>query len=239
MFDPLQLLNNSIILITIAPALFLIFIIYINDRYDREPLLLVLMCFVAGAFSTVLALVMESSFVLVFGFAPITVGWMFSYTIVGIGLPEQLAKLIATYFIAFKDKAFNEPMDGIVYTVAAGMGFATLENVLYITDMGYQIGLLRGVISLPMHMLFDVVLGYFVGMAHNAYIKKQSYVKWLFTGLMLAAVIHGFYDFIIYSIADEGLMYAAIIIFYALLVLFAIILVRKALSASPFKKAAE
>ncbi len=231
-------LDNSLLLLAIAPGAFLLLLFYLNDRYDREPILLVFICFLAGAASTILALVLEIALEPVFYALPIATSWIaiLAYTTLGVGLPEEFSKLLSVRLVAFKNKAFNEPMDGIVYTVAASMGFATVENIFYVMDLGYGVGILRAVLSVPMHALFAVFLGYYVGRAHRAKAEGRSSGLLLLTGLALATIIHGFFNFILYWFEDPAMLFVVLIGFYVILVFLGVIIVRRALAASPFRK---
>jgi protease PrsW len=92
-------------------------------------------------------------------------------------------------------------LDGIVYSVMVGMGFATLENLLYVlkyaeVGQGMQVGIKRMFLSVPAHATFAVVMGYFVGKAK--FDSKNSF--WLMlTGLIGAVFFHGSFDFFLFA----------------------------------------
>jgi len=229
-------LDDLLLLLAVAPGAFLLLFFYMKDRYEREPVLLVLLCFIAGAASTLLAFILEVAAEPFFDLMPWTMGWLLVYTTLGVGLPEELSKLLAVRLTAFRHCAFNEPMDGIVYTVAAGMGFATIENVLYVTELGFGVGVLRAVLSVPMHALFAVVMGYYVGRAHRARAEGRSSGGLLLVGLLLATVIHGIFNFIIYAFQDNVLQLPLLFTYYGFVMLYGVFLVRRALAASPFNR---
>ena len=92
-------------------------------------------------------------------------------------------------------------MDGIVYSVMVSMGFATLENVMYVLNFaqqgqGLQVGIQRMFLSVPAHASFAVVMGYFVGKA-KINTGSKSFMLML-TGLLIAIFFHGTYDFFLF-----------------------------------------
>jgi hypothetical protein len=106
-------------------------------------------------------------------------------------LCEEASKLSVLLGYSFRRSEFDEAMDGIVYGAAASLGFATLENMLYVLDGGFAIAIMRGVLSVPGHATYGAVMGYYVGRA-----RFDAGNRWRLVGLgLLAAVLlHGFYD---------------------------------------------
>jgi RsiW-degrading membrane proteinase PrsW (M82 family) len=92
----------------------------------------------------------------------------------------------------FHNKNFNEPFDGIVYAVMVSMGFATLENVIYVLEYGYETAILRMFTAVPAHATFGVLMGYFLGKAKFTR-RKQLYYS--IVALFAATVFHGAYDY--------------------------------------------
>jgi hypothetical protein len=78
-------------------------------------------------------------------------------------IPEELLKFAVVMLFCVRLKAFNEPMDGIVYGAVASLGFATLENVGYVTENGIGVAVSRAFTSVPGHAFMGAVMGYFVG----------------------------------------------------------------------------
>ena len=113
-----------------------------------------------------------------------------------IGPCEELAKFLAVRLFVYRNKEFNEPLDGIIYAAAAALGFASLENVLYVIDWhtGHvQWGALgiRSLLALPGHVIFATTWGYALGRQKF----DASYRVWPM--VMLAALLHGLYDFLL------------------------------------------
>lgn len=106
-------------------------------------------------------------------------------------IPEETAKFLVLVGYSVRHKDFDEPMDGIVYGVAASLGFAALENVMYVFDGGYQIALARAVTAVPAHAMFGAVMGYYVGRAAFAsHLKASLYIR----ALAVPILLHGLYD---------------------------------------------
>ena len=104
--------------------------------------------------------------------------------------------MLSVKLAAYRSNAFNEVMDGIVYTAVASLGFATVENVLYALTRGLGTILLRAVTSVPGHALLGGIMGYYLGVAK---FTPSREVDLTLEGLVLAMVLHGIYDFVIFA----------------------------------------
>ena len=96
--------------------------------------------------------------------------------------------------LVWKSPSFNEQFDGIVYAVFVSLGFAGVENVMYVMDGGMQTALSRSLTAVPAHAIFGVTMGYYLGIAHM-YEELKS--KYLVKALLVPIVLHGIYDFIL------------------------------------------
>jgi RsiW-degrading membrane proteinase PrsW (M82 family) len=116
-------------------------------------------------------------------------------------VPEELAKLLMLYLLLRKNPYFDERMDGIVYAVAVGMGFAGFENILYLfenEEIWGTIGAIRALFSVPGHFCFAVFMGYYYSLAH--FDKKNRQELNLFLMLAVPIVLHGVFDFLLMSL---------------------------------------
>ena len=84
------------------------------------------------------------------------------------GLVEEYLKLTVVRLTAYRAPAFDEVMDGVVYTVVAGMGFACLENVLYVMGGSLATALVRAFTAVPLHAVASGLMGYSLGRARFA-----------------------------------------------------------------------
>ena len=154
---------------------------------------------------------------------------LFLVTFFVVGLGEEALKLLGVRMAAGREPAFNDEMDGIVYSVAAGLGFATFENILYIGAYGPQVGAVRAVLTNLAHASFSGISGYYLGVAHCGLARGRTSVL---TGLAIATLVHGLYDFIVIGRLLPG--YAAVIMIGLAYVLLRRFIVA-ALKESPFR----
>jgi hypothetical protein len=107
------------------------------------------------------------------------------------GFTEELFKYLVVTLYCMRHKEFDEPMDGIVYGAVASLGFATLENVLYVTDGGGGAAVMRALSAVPGHACMGAVMGYFVGQAK---FTPQKRVRLMVLGFVIPMLLHGAYD---------------------------------------------
>ncbi len=112
---------------------------------------------------------------------------------------EEIAKYIVVKRTVFFKKVFDEPIDGVIYCVAASLGFATLENILAALSEGGSIIILRAVTATVLHALAGGFVGFHMGIAK---FKPAQSKKYLFQGLIVAIIFHGIYNFIISADTD-------------------------------------
>jgi RsiW-degrading membrane proteinase PrsW (M82 family) len=124
-----------------------------------------------------------------------------------VALVEEFSKFIFIRFILFRNKNFNEPFDGIVYAVMVGMGFATLENILYVFQYGFTTGVLRMFTAVPAHATFAILMGYFLGKAKFSNRNKFMYSL---MALVIATLFHGAYDYFWFISFVPGIWVGAI-----------------------------
>jgi RsiW-degrading membrane proteinase PrsW (M82 family) len=179
-----------ILAIGLAPGLFWLWFFYSQDVYEPEPLSLVAKMFFLGMVAAVIALFCENLV------SALISGVLF----VTLAVPaiEETIKFGMVIFFVYNDREFDEPMDGIVYATATALGFATLENVLYIIDLQtipslFITGTVRAVLSVPGHALFAVFWGYALGIAKFRPPGKKSTV--VAAGLILAIGVHGVFNY--------------------------------------------
>lgn len=198
-------------LLAILPGLIICYYIYQLDKYEKESKIELIICFVLGMLSTVPVYFLERwAHGVESSFTSHTAVILFSsFFIVGFG--EEFSKFIGLLIYPFHRPFFNEPFDGIIYSVMISMGFATLENVLYANQYGFETTLLRAFTAVPAHAAFGVILGYYLGLARfNA--EKRTLL--LFKGLGIAVLVHGLYDFFILQQYIEWLMLLAVIVLW-------------------------
>jgi RsiW-degrading membrane proteinase PrsW (M82 family) len=110
-------------------------------------------------------------------------------------VPEEFFKFLVVTRYSARNPAFDEPMDGVVYGATASLGFATLENILYVAQGGWIVAVARALTAVPCHACLGAILGYYVGQARFKSGRKVS--AWL--GLLIATVLHALYNFPLFA----------------------------------------
>lgn len=204
----------SLLALAVGPALAIMVFVYGRDSHDKEPFGVLLASFLWGCFSVVPAIILET---ILPGLIPASNGSSILsvaiYAFVVIAFSEEFSKYIFLRRYSWRKKSFNEPFDGIVYAVMIGMGFATIENLLYVFGAGtpqnqWTTAGLRAVTAIPAHASFAVIMGYYAGIAKFHPNNPRLY---LWTGVILATVLHGFYDFFLFQNITAGLYLGAFV----------------------------
>ena len=185
----------NLVFLSLAPVLIILVYVYFRDKYEQEPWDLLLKAILMGASITLPVVLVESFLVEVkplmgrFGNAA-----YMSFLVAG--LTEESFKFIALYLLIWRNPAFNEKFDGIVYAVFVALGFAGIENILYVFQNGAGVGLIRALTAVPAHALFGITMGYYFGIAHMV---KEFRRPFLWLSLLIPVFLHGIYDFILFS----------------------------------------
>lgn len=189
--------RTRLIIIAVIPAIIGLLSIYLTDRVDKEPAKLLFLTYMLGAFVVLPTIVVEEVLVK-FNIFPGIYGALFNAYIVA-GLTEEYFKRLVVLKLPFRTNYFNEKLDGIIYGVFAALGFATVENIIYVafryTNNPF-IGLYRGIFSVPAHGIFGITMGYYLSLSKfntdgdwKAKYKKKS--------LLMPVILHGTFDFIL------------------------------------------
>ena len=204
------------IFLAILPTIILGKYIYNRDEIEKEPHSLLVLLFIAGILSalTTVIITLLISFIPFFDYDELSMTGiiLFIKVFFGIGLIEEFSKWIYIYLIGYKNKAFNYLYDAIVYSVFVSLGFATVENILYVAEYGRTVALYRMVLSVPGHAFFGVMMGYYLGLSklskiHNKHDKSTIY---LLMSVFVPALIHSMFDYLIMD--DYMLIYYIFVI---------------------------
>ena len=182
------------LLITILPSLLIVTFFVMSDRF-REPNKEIIKVFVYGIIITIPAFYLNTFLGEIFASRSISESLIRSFLTAA--PVEETLKFCVLYFLVYKMKDFNEPIDGIVYGVTVSLGFATLENfyyVYYVSDYldssSRTFAIVRSFSAIPAHGVFGAVMGYFF--MKFCFEKKQSN---LFLCVFVPFLLHGFYNF--------------------------------------------
>lgn len=187
------------VLVAAAPSLLLLAYFYLRDRFDREPLPHLLAAYLLGALAyfTALGLGVASD-------AWVSAEWLQTggegarlfEAFVLTGLFEELTKWVVLVGAIYHWREFDEPLDGLIYGVTVALGFATVENLVYLDSRGLAIAWQRAVFAVPAHALFGGAMGHYAGRAK--FIDRHRPARlWLDRALCLGlpTTFHGAYDF--------------------------------------------
>lgn len=184
-----------VLILGFAPALFWLWYFYIKDRYAPEPRGWILRIFVLGMLSTIPIALVEA------GIGALYPSDLFLAMVVA-PVVEEVGKFLVVYWFVFRRPVFDEPIDGIVYAVTAALGFAALENFVYLfaaysetLTLPLELSVLRAVLSVPGHALMSSMWGYALG--HSLVTPHPLITRLIFQGLLLAIVLHAAFNFLI------------------------------------------
>ncbi len=217
----------TLLLLTIAPVFIIIVYIFVKDKYEKEPKRLLFYNFLLGAIvsiiiTTLLYIIIDIPFQLT---NHDSVSEQFIKAFFVVGFTEEFSKYIIIRYYAQPHEEYNEPFDGIVYAVMVSMGFAATENMMYVLQGGMEVAIVRAFTAVPAHAVFGILMGYFMG---KAKFSKNRVVLNL-TGLFLAVLFHGAYDFFLFISFIPGIWIGAFISLFI-----GLILARKAIGRHQF-----
>ena len=182
--------------LSILPVVVLMYFIYRQDKYQKEPIRLLALAFFGGILAIPLDFVVIDLIKKVFYSESIPY-----QAFLEAGFPEELSKFIVLFLLIWWRKAFDEYVDGIVYAAFLGLGFACIENIMYVAEsaaQAYSAGIItsftRALLSVPGHFLFAVVMGYFFSLAK---FDKQHRAIYLILAVICPAAIHGTFDYLL------------------------------------------
>ncbi|MBN8852192.1 MAG: PrsW family intramembrane metalloprotease [Sphingobacteriales bacterium] len=142
------------------------------------------------------------------------------FAFVIVALTEEGSKYLVVRWYAYPLDQFQEPFDGVIYSVITGMGFATVENIEYVWKFGVETGVARMFLSVPAHAAFAVLMGYNIGLAKFQPERK----RWLMAkALLIVVLLHGSFDFFLFlkqsqtaleHVSDGMLSFCAFTSFY-------------------------
>ena len=243
----------------LLPAIVLLIYIFKKDRAEKEPVGLIALLFFAGVViatpagwletlvDPIIKFLFQNSLQLEEGAGLLEIIPFYSYIFVenffGVALIEEGCKFIALFLLTYKNKNFNSLFDGMVYSVTVSLGFAAIENVMYAISFGWGTVFSRMILSVPGHMFFGVMMGYFYSFwnvfRHVDALEKDAKQKGmiapsrkpikkekqLLLAIIVPTIVHGFFDFCL--AADSFLFMIVFYIFVIVLYVFCFSRIRK------------
>ncbi|MBX0356197.1 glutamic-type intramembrane protease PrsW [Halobacillus sp. Nhm2S1] len=179
----------AILTAAISPAVAIMTFIYLSKRIELEPLPLIIRMFIIGVIMVFPIMFIQYAFETENVFHS---SFLKSFFLVG--LLEEFFKWFFLLFVAYRHSDFDHHYDGIIYGVAVSLGFATIENIIYIFQNGIEIAILRAVFPVSSHALFGIIMGFYMGKAKF----RTNRSNWcLALGLSIPVGLHVIYDYII------------------------------------------
>lgn len=196
-------MSFQLIVAAVLPALLLCLLIYLLDKYDREVLVPLAITFALGMLCALPAVGIQWLAVKAGIEDSNHIALLLINVFIVVALSEELVKLAALLLYPYRQSFFDEPLDGIVYMMMIGMGFATVENLIYAKKFGMETTLVRSFTAVPAHAIFAVILGYFAGLSKFV---EQDKKRLIGKGLLITVLIHGIYDFFLLQEYYDWLM---------------------------------
>ena len=213
-----------LLFISILPVLLLGKYFFNKDK-NKEPRKLLTKLFLGGlaavVFTIVVTLILENIFPFLGGDTEeMNLYELFIYVFFGVALVEEVSKWVFVYKISFNHEEFDELYDIILYSVFVALGFACIENIMYVFAGGITVGIIRALLAVPGHCCDAVFMGYYLGKAKQAQITKNdsSKVKNIVLSIVVPTILHGIYDFCLFvgTWASIAIFAVFIITMYAL-----------------------
>ena len=233
-FLDISLLSLNVYLAVIPSVILLVFI-YEKDIVEKEPLKLLVTLFFLGVLIAVPILFLEQSVVSLTGLSPINYFDSFALAFFVAGLIEEIYKYIVVLIGTWNNKNFNHKYDAIVYCVFVSLGFATIENILYVTRSNFSVALLRAIISVPAHAFYAIACGYFLGLAKECSLKNdRKKILYIILSFVIPWILHGTFDFLLYT--ENDILLGVFFSFVALLYILSFIGIKKTHNGKLLKK---
>ncbi len=182
-----------------------------QGRYKKPSLRVVGYTFVFGALATIPAFLItfagQTFWVSLFGRNQLT-----HIAILCLVAPvEELLKLLSVYAYAYRRPEFDEPLDGVIYSASAALGFAAIENLIYFTMTSPLLVLLRGPLTNPGHALFSALWGLSLSRAKAAPNLAGRRFSIIARGWLLATIIHASFDLLLLTAAEQHLIFFGVL----------------------------
>lgn len=188
----------DLLLVAIAPTIAILIWIYIKDKYDKEPIKILIKLFFIGILISIPAIAIEDLLIKI-NIKNEFLNLIFTSFIVA-ATTEELLKVIVLIPYTLRSKYYTEKLDGMVYSIFTTLGFATVENIIYIFNEGQfnllKIGIARAIISIPAHVLFAINMGYYLSM-YKFNLDKSKRNIFLLKLIFIPIVLHGIFDYLV------------------------------------------
>lgn len=235
MFD-----NPLLLSLCVIPSMLILWYIYIKDKSEKEPFYLIIILFIGGIISCLISIlisIISKQYIpyLNMNYYNMNIFEIFVKVFVVITLSEELTKWIINYITIWRNKNFKHIYDPIIYSACTALGFATFENIIYVTNYhnnGIMIAIMRGLISIPSHAVFGIYSGFYLGISKNAYVcdKKDKALKYKILSILVPIMLHFTFDILL--IKTNIIKYSLFIIYLTILYITALKKIKRLSSVS-------
>ncbi len=221
--------------LAVIPSVLLCIYVYKMDSVEKEPTSMLFTLFFCGVLITIPAAYVEKTLIEFTGLTSQDYLGSFLLSFLIIALVEEGYKYLILWIGTWKSKAFDHKYDAIVYAVFISLGFATLENILYVydnmnkavevaggiiqnsQDNALRVAILRALISVPAHAFYAVASGYFLGHAkqYSHHNRRGKVILFVFLSIFVPILLHGTFDFLL--LLDNNIILGIFFSFVALL----------------------
>lgn len=186
------------LLLAVVPGVILLVLVYRQDKIEKEPPKLLAKLFILGALTVISAMILEliGTLIVTHVFYQVNLVYLIVYYFIVVGCSEELGKFVVLKLATWKNQDFNFRFDAIIYAVFTGMGFAIIENIIYVFQYGLATGFIRAVTALPGHLTFAIFMGHFYGEAKYCETRGDTAGRSrnLLLSYFVPVCIHGLYD---------------------------------------------
>ncbi len=201
-------------ILAILPGIVLFVLVWRFDKTEKEPPKLLRKLFLFGALTTISTIIIGTLGEKLFFFLdPESLLYVIIDNFLLVALIEESGKFFVLKKITWNHPAFDYTFDAVIYAVTSSLGFAVIENIVYLIDSDITTAILRAVLSVPGHVIYGVFMGYYYGIAKVEDIRGNTDASktCLIKALIIPAALHGFYDFCLD--ADMWFLYIVVLIF--------------------------
>jgi protease PrsW len=199
-----------LILLAIAPVIIIALYFYLRDKYEKEPIRFLIIALIAGCVIVIPIIYLENFLTRIEPTYSADFHAFYTSFVVA-AFSEEIFKYLAFILLIWNNKNFNEKFDGIIYAVFIGLGFAMVENIMYVTNHGAEVGYLRAITAVPFHAIDGVAMGFHFGLAK--FYPKRRKIQFVYA-LIIPIILHGIYDFILFSrLSQFGIVFLVYLVY--------------------------
>lgn len=201
-----------VIFALLVPLMFWAAYHYYHDRHRPEPLGNLLLCILLGVAAAWLSRGMYAGLDVLglrydaYELAADNVPGLFAYSVLVIGLTEELSKLVPYVAVVIWLRAFDEPLDGIVYASFLALGFSLVENLHYLQFVSPGEAFARGFAGPLVHIVFASMWAYPIAVAR---LEGRNTWRLAAPWFLTSAALHGIYDFVAIGFTGFALLVTA------------------------------